>query len=176
MLDGIRCHTKGVQARTLEGRVVRISDRIAYLNHDIDDAVRGGVIRNEDIPQELTAGLGSTKSDRIHTMVCAVIRNSDDDVRMDETTDVLFEKLHEFLFEAVYLNPTAKHEEGKVDGIVQGLYRYFVDHPEKMQHEYASICEQEGVQRAAADYVSGMTDHFAIQTYTDLFIPKSWDI
>ena len=176
VLDGILHHTKGEQASTLEGRVVRISDRIAYINHDIDDAIRGGIIRDDDIPTELTVGLGATKSERINTMVLSVVRNSDSDIRMDPHTFSLFDALHRFLYDAVYLNPAAKYEECKVDGIVQGLYHYFVEHPQSMLHEYARVCALEGPRRAAADYVSGMTDHFAIQTYTDLFIPKSWDI
>ena len=174
VLDGILHHTKGDQPSTLEGQIVRISDRIAYINHDIDDAVRGDIIYSDDIPFDIKLTLGTTKSDRISRLVKSVIDNTEDFVKMDIEIGEAFDKLHEFLFENVYRNPKATSEETKVDGIIEGLFRYFVDNPHKMPAEFAVISNEEGLERAVTDYIAGMTDHFAIQTYTDIFVPKSW--
>ncbi len=176
VLDGILNHTRGQQPRTLEGRVVRMSDRIAYINHDIDDAVRAGIISASDIPAHLVNFLGNTKSARISKMVESVVRNSEDDIKMDEETAACFNELHEFLFSSVYTNPKAKGEESKVDGILTGIYSHLLSHPEKLKGEYAAVLEREGVSRAAIDYVSGMTDHYAITVYSDIFIPKCWEV
>ena len=176
VLDGILHHTKGEWAATLEGKIVRMSDRIAYINHDIDDAVRAGVISAEELPKDITEALGKTKSERINTLVTSVVKNSDDDIKMDAETQKYYDKLHEFLFEAVYKNPVAKSEETKVLGIVEGLFKYFLKHPEKMTPEYMSICENEGAERAVADYIAGMTDHYAITVYSNIYIPKAWSI
>ncbi len=176
VLDGVLNHTKGEQPKTLEGRVVRIADRIAYINHDIDDAVRAGIIRASDIPSEITSALGDTKSRRIGSMVTSVVRNSVDDIKMDPETEKHFDNLHAFLFSEVYTNPKAKSEESKVDDVLIGIYRHILAHPEKLEGEYALVLEREGVERAALDYVSGMTDHYAITTYSDIFIPKCWEV
>lgn len=175
VLNGIERHTSGPQADTLEGRVVRLSDRIAYINHDIDDAVRAGVLEEGDIPFQLRHLLGSTKSRRITTLVRSVIENSGEDIRVGADIQPAFDGLHDFLYDAVYLNPRAKGEESKVEGLIQGLYRYFTAHPDRMPDEYAYICEAEGPDRAALDYIAGMTDPYAVQAYTDLYIPKRWE-
>lgn len=176
VLDGIKCHTKGDWAKTLEGRVVRYCDRIAYINHDIADAIRGGIITGEDIPKEISDYLGNTKSARINKMVNSIVKNSDEDIKMDAETLKYYELLHEFLFESVYRNPAAKGEETKVKGIIEGLYNYFYTHPEKLKGEYAAILERDGVSRAVTDYIAGMTDHFAVETFKNIYIPRSWDI
>lgn len=176
VLDGIKCHTKGDWAKTLEGRVVRYCDRIAYINHDIADAIRGGIITGDDIPKEISDYLGNTKSARINKMVNSIVKNSDEDIKMDAETLKYYELLHEFLFESVYRNPVAKGEESKVKGIIEGLYNYFYTHPEKLKGEYAAILERDGVSRAVTDYIAGMTDHFAVETFKNIYIPRSWDI
>ncbi|MBE6740638.1 MAG: deoxyguanosinetriphosphate triphosphohydrolase [Ruminococcaceae bacterium] len=176
VLDGILRHTKGQWADTLEGRIVRFSDRIAYINHDIEDAIRAGVVMESDIPKEITNVLGNTKSQRINTLVKSIVENSADDIRMDSETEKYYNLLHEFLFDAVYKNPVAKSEETKVLGIVEGLFNYFVKNPDKMSPEYLVICEKDGVERAVADYIAGMTDHYAITTYSNIYIPKAWTI
>ena len=176
VLNGIRCHTKGEWADTLEGRVVRFADRIAYINHDIDDAVRGNIISYKDIPKEICDNLGVSKSQRITTLVTSVVDNSKEDIAMDENTLKYYDMLHEFLFEAVYKNPKAKSEETKILGIMEGLYKYFLQNPEKMGEEFTSILEQEGKERAVVDYIGGMTDHYAKTLYSDIYIPKSWGI
>ena len=173
--NGILCHTKGEQTATLEGQVVRIADRIGYINHDIDDAVRAGVITGDDIPKELTGVLGNKTSARINTLVLSLAGNSADGVlKMDAKTQQAFDRLHEYMFEAVYKSPYAKAEEKKVPDLVTKLYRYFLRHTEKLDDHLKLIADEEGADRAVCDYIAGMTDHFAVQMYEDLFIPKSW--
>lgn len=176
VLDGIRCHTKGDWSDTLEGRIVRMADRIAYINHDIDDAVRGGVISEDDLPKCITENLGHNKSQRINTLVESIVKNSIDNIVMDSNTEKYYDMLHEFLFDAVYKNPVAKSEETKVLGIVEGLFRYYLEHTEKLSAEYKLICENEGKERAVADYIAGMTDHYATTVYSNIYIPKAWTI
>ena len=174
VLDGILRHTRGEEAHTLEGRIVRTADRVAYINHDIDDAMRAGVIAESDIPRDIAAALGDTKSRRINTLVESIVKNSDDTIKMDAET--YYDKLHEFLFESVYKNPVAKSEETKVSGIVEGLIKYFFKNPEKMPEEYLKIAAAEGKERAVTDYIAGMTDHYAVTVFSDIYIPKAWSI
>ena len=176
VLDGILHHTTGEQAHTLEGRIVRLADRVAYINHDIDDAVRAGVISESDIPAEITDKLGHTKSERISTLVTSIVKNSGDDIKMDQETARYYDKLHNFLFDSVYKNPVAKSEETKVLGIVEGLFNYYLKAPEKMPKEYLKIAETDGKIRAVTDYIAGMTDHYAITVFSDIYIPKAWSI
>lgn len=176
VLDGILHHTTGEQAHTLEGRIVRMADRVAYINHDIDDAVRAGVISEDDIPGEIVKSLGDSKSERISTLVSAIVENSDGDIKMDNETHKYYDMLHNFLYDSVYKNPVAKSEETKVLGIVEGLFKYYLKNPEKMSPEYLKIAENEGKIRAIADYIAGMTDHYAITVYSDIYIPKAWSI
>ncbi len=176
VLDGILHHTKDEEAHTLEGRIVRTADRVAYINHDIDDAVRAGVISNDDIPRDIAKHLGYTKSQRINTLVTSIVNNSVDTVKMDGETEKYYDLLHEFLFESVYKNPVAKSEETKVKGIVEGLFEYYGKNPEKMSEEYLAIAKTEGKERAITDYIAGMTDHYAVTAYTNIYIPKAWTI
>lgn len=176
VLDGILHHTRGEEAHTLEGRIVRTADRVAYINHDIDDAVRAGVIAESDIPRDIAAALGDTKSRRINTLVESIVKNSDDTIKMDAETEKYYDRLHEFLFESVYKNPVAKSEETKVSGIVEGLIKYFFKNPEKMPEEYLKIAAAEGKERAVTDYIAGMTDHYAVTVFSDIYIPKAWSI
>ncbi len=172
--NGILCHTKGEQAYTLEGRIVRISDKIAYINHDIDDASRAGILKEEDIPADIRKVLGEGRSRRINTLVVSVLENSDDDIRMDAKIYEYFQRLHEFMFEKVYLNPKCKGEEGKAQDLVQRLYAYFVLYPEKLPDEYKGILNKEGAERAACDYIAGMSDGYALESFQKLFIPQGW--
>ncbi len=175
-LDGIKCHTKGDESKTLEGRIVRICDKIAYINHDIDDAIRAGVISNEDIPKEIRNHFGETKSQRINSMVMSLIHNSQTDILMAKDDNEMFLTLHSFLFNSVYFNPKAKSEEQKVAGIIEGLYNHFVKNPPLLPQECLPIIETEGIERAVVDYIAGMTDTYAIKVYEEVFIPKSWHI
>jgi dGTPase len=176
VLNGIERHTKGAFADTLEGKLVRYADRIAYMNHDIDDALRAGVLSSEQIPKEITENLGATKSERISTLVSSIVNNSASDIVMDEKTESYSNMLHEFMYNEVYKNPKAKFEETKVFGIIEALFKYFSSHPEKMGDEYIKIMEIDGKVRAIADYIAGMTDHYAITVYSNIYIPKAWKI
>ncbi len=177
VLDGILHHTRGEWAATPEGKIVRYSDRIAYINHDIDDAVTAGVIFEEDIPIGIRQTLGFSKSERIDTLVKSVVANTKGgNVKMDAVTANAYENLHNFLFDAVYRNPVVKHEETKVYGIVSGIYDYLIKNPDKLDNEYKKIRECDGTERAAVDYIAGMTDHFAIATYSNIYIPKEWKV
>lgn len=172
--DGIVCHTTGKEADTLEGRIVKVADHIAYINHDIDDAERAGILTENDIPKELRDILGNRKSQRINTMVRSVIENSTDDIKMAPDIANAYDEIHKFMFQNVYTNPTCKGEEGKAMDIVVKLYKYFLDHPNEMPEEYRNVVEKEGPERGACDYISGMSDHFALATYDNLFVPKFW--
>ena len=176
VLDGIVCHTGGREAFTLEGRIIRLADKIAYINHDIEDAVSAGVLTDNDIPKPLRDVFGETKSQRINAMVLSVIENSAGTIQMDPRTADAFEEIHRFLYKEVYYNPVAKAEEGKVEGIIRGLYEYFEAHSDRLPAEYKAIAQEDGLSTAIKDYIAGMTDPYALQTYSDIYIPKSWNI
>jgi dGTPase len=171
--DGILCHTND-DAGTLEGRVVRQADRIAFINHDIDDACRAGILSPDSIPARLRAVLGVTSSQRISTMVQSIVTESEraGNITIGDEVGAATSELHGFLYQNVYFNPAAKSEEGKAEAMLETLYHYFVSHPEKMPAEYVQIANTEGAPRAAADYISGMTDRYAINIYRQLFIPE----
>lgn len=172
--NGIRCHTRGEEACTLEGRLVKLADRIAYINHDIDDAVRGGVISEGNIPIEARKILGETKSQRINTLVTSAINNTKDTVVLDRDVQSAFDILHEFMFDRVYTNPVCKSEEGKAIAMIQQLYNFFSTNPDELPNEYIEIAWRDGAQRAACDYIAGMTDGYALKVFTDYFIPSGW--
>lgn len=172
--DGIMCHTTGKEADTLEGRLVKYADHIAYINHDIDDAERAGIITEDDIPKHLRDTLGYRKAQRINTMVLSIIENSGDEIKMAPDIYEAYEEIHDFMFKNVYTNPICKGEEGKAMDIVTKLYNYFKEHPEEMTDEYRAVAANENIERAACDYISGMSDHYALSTYNSLFIPRFW--
>ncbi len=176
VLNGIERHTRGEFADTLEGKIVRFADRIAYINHDIDDAIRAGVISGDQIPKEIVDRLGNNKSARISTLVKSIVENSGNDIVMDADTEHYYNLLHSFLFDSVYKNPVAKSEETKVYGIIEGIFNYLIKNPEKMGDEFLRIVEAEGEKRAIADYIAGMTDHYATSVYSNIYIPKFWQI
>ena len=176
VLDGIACHSGPVMPQTLEGAIIRYADRIAYINHDIDDACRAGILRREEIPNELREVLGDSHGQRIDTMVNAVIDASADRNEIGMTPAVLDATniLRAFLFENVYTNPRAKAEEQKAKEMLALLFSHFVKHPEEMPELYFRNAENEGVERCVCDFISGMTDRYAIETYKKLFIPRVW--
>ena len=174
--NGILCHTTGLEADTAEGRIVRWADKIAYINHDIDDAIRAGVLQEGDIPKNITQTLGDSKTKRITALISSVVANSrEGDIAMDERTLRAFEELNDFMYQAVYLNEYAKKEERKVPHIIQSLYLHFKD-PKYLPDYMQQIAAEEGPEVAACDYVAGMTDHFAVACYKELFIPKAWNL
>ncbi len=176
VLDGILNHTTGQEAFTPEGRVVKYADRIAYINHDIDDAVVAHIIKEKDIPTKIRQVLGESKTQRITTCVFSLIKNSEKgQLKMDEEVEENFNKLHSFMFENVYLNPLAKSEEKKVPQVIESLYNYYKN-PDKLPEELKVSAEMYGPNATAADLVACMTDRQAIYCYEKLFIPKSWHI
>ena len=176
--DGILNHTGKWMASTLEGVIVKYADRIAYINHDIDDACRAGILHPEEIPKELREVLGETHSSRINTMVTSLIRASTDspEIRMAPEVQAATDRLRTFLFENVYTNPTAKSEDGKAKAMLEELFSHFVLHPEERPAQYFSNIAEESVERCVCDFISGMTDRYAIETYKRLNIPRVWNI
>ena len=172
--DGIACHTTGKPADTCEGRLVKLADKVAYLNHDIDDAVRAGVLDEEDIPLEIREVLGFSKSERINTLVISAIENFDGDIVLPDEVDKAFRSLNKFMFENVYTNPVCKSEESKVTDMIHWMFRYIVNNPDLLTDEFIKIGEEEGIETAVADYIAGMTDRYAVNVFERLFVPKSW--
>lgn len=174
----ILCHTGPEQAQTLEGRIIRFADKIAYINHDIDDAIRAGILKDEDIPIEITAVLGNSHKQRIDTLVRDIITESADknDIRMNPETYEIMMALREFMFERVYRNPVAKGEESKARNIVKSLYEYYIKTPEVLPEDYWNDIETEGLGRVVCDYIAGMTDKYAIYKYSSIFIPDAWQL
>lgn len=174
--DGILCHTRGREAFTPEGRIVRIADKIAYMNHDIDDSIRAGIMTESDIPQNLRDILGTSPSIRINNMIVNLYQNSSSgNIAMsDEFSDAFYE-LHSFLYRNVYRNSKAKAEEGKAEDMIEIMFNHLCNHPQLVPEEYNHIMRQEGIKRAAADYIAGMSDTYAVDLYKEWFIPKGWD-
>lgn len=176
--DGILHHTGGGIPFTLEGQIVKLSDRIAYINHDIDDALRSSVISMEDIPASSLELFGSSHRERINNMVTDVIRNSDgrDEIRQSAAYKEELDRLRSFMFSHVYKSGRVKREEdlAKVEVVISSLYEYFLKHPRRLPRELQEIARRDGINEAVKDYVAGMTDRFALNIYTELFVPKSW--
>lgn len=174
--DGIVNHTGKNMASTLEGVIVKYADRIAYVNHDIDDACRAGILSVSDIPAEVTKILGETHSRRINTLVTSVVMASENSpaIAMTEEVDCAFNTLRDFMYAHVYTSPIAKAEEEKAVELLCRLYDYYVEYPEKMPALYVNNIPKEGIARSVCDFISGMTDRYAIEVYRELFIPKVW--
>ncbi len=171
--NGILCHTNKV-ANTKEGCVVRLADRIAYINHDIEDAVRANILKAENLPRKATEILGDTKSKRITTLVAAVVENGAETIGMASEIEKAQNLLHEFMFENVYYNPIAKQEEQKAMNLIAALYNYYIENIRKLPKNYLAIAESYDEHRAVCDYISGMSDGYAIDLYKELFVPKEW--
>ena len=175
---GIVGHTGSYIPETLEGQVVRRSDQIAYVNHDIDDAIRAGILRNEDIPRSISDVLGCTHRDRINTLVCDTIRTSREAgaICMTPATDQALRELREFMFDRVYRNPVAKGEESKAKAMLQRLYEYYIANPNEMPEDFQPQLSFDGMERTVCDYIAGMTDNYAVYKYTEIFIPNGWQV
>ena len=176
VINGFICHTKGTWPATCEGCVVRYADHIAYMNHDIEDAMTAGVLRSDDIPKELTEVLGNTKSERITTMIRAIVDHGPEQIGMDAEPLAAYDALHDFMYSTVYVDKVAKREEQKVDKLIEELYNYFRENPTHMPQAYLYIVWQEGVERAVTDYISGMSDEYATKTFEQLFVPQKWNV
>ena len=174
--NGIITHTKGTWAATPEGRIVRMADQIAFVNHDIEDAVRAGVLDPATLPKGCTAVLGETKSQRITTMINSILLHSDGDVAVGSEEEEAFLALKDFMYANVYTDRTAKREEQKVEKVLTELYEYYLTHVDQMSNFYLQLAYQEGRDRAVTDYISGMSDEFAIRTFEDVFVPRKWHV
>ena len=174
---GILNHTYGAPDDTREATVVRLCDRIAYINHDLDDAIRAGILTAEDVPAHIRAAVGDRTSVRLNAMLSDLIAGSDNgEIRMSDGMASVFDEFHNFMYDAVYRNPSAKGEESKVKGILAGIFDHFVAHPDRLPAEYAEIAHADGLRRAVCDYVAGMTDGYAMEIYSDIFIPAAWTV
>ena len=174
--DAIVNHTGKHMASTLEGVVIKYADRIAYINHDIDDACRAGILHKSDIPRDLCEVLGETHSKRINTMVLSVIEASTgrNEIGMMPDIQEATDRLRSFMFEAVYTNPVAKSQDNRAKEMLGQLFAHFVKYPEQLPVLYRGNIENDGVERCVCDFISGMTDRYAIETYKELFIPRAW--
>ena len=174
---GILNHTYGAEDDTREATVVRFCDRIAYINHDLDDAIRAGILTDEDVPAHIREAVGNRTSVRLNTMLTDLIENSaDGEIRMSYAMGSVYDEFHNFMYDAVYRNPTAKGEESKVKGILSGIFEYYVHNPDKLSAEFQRIAAEDGLERAVCDYVAGMTDGYAMEVYGRIFIPEAWSV
>lgn len=174
---GILHHTLGAEDDTPEATTVRLCDRIAYINHDLDDSIRAGILREEDVPEQIRTSCGGRNSQRINSFIADLIASSSGGVlRMSPKMQETFDFFHAFMYSDIYTNPIAKSEESKVDGILERLYDYYIANPHALPEDYRPVIDSEGIDRAACDYISGMTDGYAMEKYGELFIPFAWTV
>lgn len=175
--DGIRNHqTKGMPC-TLEGKIVRYSDKIAYIHHDMDDAIRGGILTEADVPKDITSVIGETTGERLDHFIHDLVTNSfgKNDIRLSDPVEKAMKALREFMFERVYQNPEAKSQEGKAELLVETLYDYYYNRISLLPRELLNLLDAgESKDQVVCDYISSMTDRFAIAKYEELYIPRSW--
>ncbi len=178
--DGMLNHSTSRMPKTMEGKIVRLADKIAYINHDIDDAIRAMIITESDLPACYTDVLGRTTKKRLDTLIRDVIEISMDkpDIQMSPDVEEAMMGLRQYMFENVYTNPKAKGQETKAQNLLQTLYQYYLDHPERMPQEFHYLIWEANnpVEKAVCDYISGMTDQYAIEKYQEIFIPSSWKV
>lgn len=175
--DGILNHKKSGKPATLEGKCVSLADRIAYINHDLDDAVRAGILSLDDIPKDIIDVLGDTSKKRINKAITSIYENSNgkNDVRMDNEVEKASEKLRSFMFERVYHNKSAKSEEEKAERMLTEMYRYFIDNSDTMPQTYLTLLEKYPREQVVCDYISSMTDTYAMHMFKSIFEPKGWN-
>lgn len=175
--DGILNHQTASMPATLEGKIVRFSDKIAYIHHDMDDAVRGGILKESDVPREIGEVIGFTTGERLDHFIHDIVTTSSDvgDIKMSEPVEAAMVKLRSFMFDRVYQNPDAKSEESKAQMLMKTLYQHYLDHIDVLPADMLRMIEEgEPRERIVCDYIGAMTDRFAIATYEELYIPKSW--
>ena len=174
--DGILNHCGNSMASTLEGIIVKYADRIAYINHDIDDAIRAGIIKTNDIPEEYLSILGHTHSKRINNMITDIISSSidKDNISMSENVKDATDKLREFMFKNVYIGSKAKNEEKKAKYLINELYKYFKINYDELPQEFRDRLKSDGLDNIVCDYIAGMTDIYAVNTFNRLFVPSPW--
>ena len=175
---GILGHTGPHIPETLEGQVVRISDRMAYVNHDIDDAIRAGIMTNGEIPRQITDVLGNTHSQRINALVCDLILTSREagKVVMSEPVEKALQDLRSFMFDHVYRNPIAKSQESKAKDMISRLFEHYIANPWAMPENFQPQLSFDGMERTVCDYIAGMTDKYAVDKFTEIFVPSGWQV
>ncbi len=177
--DGILNHQMVGTPHTLEGKIVQFSDKIAYIHHDMDDALRAGILTEEDVPRDIRETIGSTTGERLDHFIHDIVTNSmgKNDIQMSQPMAEAMQKMRRFMFENVYQNPVAKSEESKAEALMETLYLHFCKHIDALPEEFLKLLEQgEEKERVVCDYVGAMTDRFAISLYEEIYIPKSWAI
>lgn len=178
--DGIRNHRTSGDPKTLEGKIVQISDKIAYMHHDMDDAIRAGILKNDSVPDHIGNIAGFKTVERLDYFIHDVITESigRNDICMSEPATKAMKDLRDWMFKSVYTNPKAKSEEGKAESLIESLYMYFYNRPDRLPMEYRKLMAKtkDPLERIVCDYISSMTDRYAIGIYSDLFIPTSWSI
>lgn len=176
--DGIRNHQTSGEPETLEGKIVRFSDKIAYIHHDMDDAIRGGILTEKDVPKEIGDVIGYTTGERLDHFIHDLVTNSygKNDIMMSQPVAKAMKDLRRFMFERVYTNQSAKSEEAKAEMLMETLYDYYLKHFDKLPWDLKNLVDKNGdpKERIVCDYVGAMTDRFAIAMYEELYIPKSW--
>lgn len=175
--DGIRNHQTAGCPQTLEGKVVRLSDKIAYINHDIDDAIRAKVLTDDDIPKEYKDILGYASRERLNTLIHDIVKCSDgkSDIYMTPEVEGAMKNLRKFMFENVYTNEVAKSEESKAKNMLVSLYEYYLKNIDELPDEFLdNISNGETKQRTVCDYIAGMSDQYAMTTFKNIYMPKQW--
>lgn len=174
--NGILRHTCGEMPSTLEGQLVRYADYFAFTFHDMKDAIRAGIISEDSVPREIKNILGDTASERLSRLVTSLVSSSKDKITMDSDCEYGFSLLTDFMFKTVYTDSIAKSQEKKAGEMIKSLYGFFMENPSAMPSEYQAIALRDGLDRAICDYISGMSDRYAVKIYKDYFIPKGWAI
>ncbi|MDF2944943.1 MAG: Deoxyguanosinetriphosphate triphosphohydrolase-like protein [Herbinix sp.] len=178
--DGIRNHQTEGKPSTLEGKVVRLCDKIAYINHDIDDAIRGQIIMEDEIPKEYTDILGRSLGERLNTLIHDIVNNSEkrNDIIMSPDIEAAMHHLREYMFESVYMNKKAKGQEEQAERLLETLFEYYEKHLERLPEEYLLRMKQmnEPSYRVVCDYIAGMTDRYAVSKFKELMIPSAWSV
>lgn len=174
--DGILNHKKSGKPATLEGKCVSLADRIAYINHDLNDAIRAGLLTLDDVPADIISVLGKTSKERINTAITSIYKNSAgiNDVKMDAAVEEASENLRAFMFERVYLSDSARGEEQKAERMLSAMYSHFISNPEDLPETYLNLLEKYPREQVVCDYLSSMTDRYAVYMFNSIFVPKSW--
>ena len=176
--DGILNHKTSGNPSTLEGQVVRLSDKIAYINHDIDDAIRGHIITEDDIPDKYSSVLGDTTKKRLDTLIRDIVMNSKEksEILMSEEVEKAMMELRVFMFEYVYTNPKAKAEEIKAKEMIKQLFGYYMKHIDELPNEFIYLINErgQGEERSVCDYIAGMSDQYSVEKFKEIYVPKAW--
>jgi dGTPase len=175
---GILGHTCDRIPETMEGQIIRRADQMAYVNHDIDDAIRAGILSDSDIPDSIAAVLGRVHRERINTLVCDCILSSREEgsIILSPKVDTALKELRSFMFEHVYRNPVAKGQESKAKDMLRRMFEYYINNPQALPEDFQPQMSFDGLERTVCDYIAGMTDNYAVDKFTEIFIPAGWQV